>query len=232
MRNKNLSSLLSCLIPIATNVILFLPPFVNGFLTSTFLITKHPVLNHNLYAANVDLSTIEQKALEASEMWDVYSTGFLSSEQSTMVDEQMRGRADVGCLRIPSCDDSQRKKFVFTNPELELDFKEYVSVLVARQINLSSVDPWPNVLESIGVALDDVGDIVVNADDEVVIVADASVVKNLKRLLPKVLPGNGVSIEEFSDDGLPSIVDYLKDVYSNGSIQDMVWKRLDKRQQK
>ena len=213
-------------------MILYLPPFVNGFLANPFLIPKHPVFNNNLYAADVDLSSIEQKALEASEMWDVYSTAFLSSEQSAMVDEQMRGRADVGCLRIPSCYDSQRTKFVFTNPELELDFKEYVSVLVARQINLSSVDPWPNVLESIGVSLDDVGDIVVKTDDEVAIVADTSVVKNLKRLLPKVLPGKGVSIEEYSDDGLPSIIDYLNDVYSNGSIQDMVWKRLDKRQQK
>lgn len=126
------------------------------------------------------------------------------------------------CAQIPT-DTSKRCKYVFTNIELEIDPNEYCNVLQVENVSLGNCDPWPNMLDSIGIELNNVGDVITTDDKKMTfLVVDPSVTKTISRLLPKVLSGTGVSI---------SIAD-LSDLPASGLLHDMEIQRLDKRQQK
>jgi hypothetical protein len=100
---------------------------------------------------------------------------------------------------------------------------EYCTVLCVENANLMSMDPWPNVLSSIGVDLANVGDIVeVNSKTAYLAVAP-EIARVCSRLLPKELPGAGVTV---------SVLDPGEVIPDDGELQDMDMKRLDKRAQK
>eukprot|EP00816_Leptocylindrus_hargravesii_P007763 CAMPEP_0196819268 /NCGR_PEP_ID=MMETSP1362-20130617/69797_1 /TAXON_ID=163516 /ORGANISM="Leptocylindrus danicus, Strain CCMP1856" /LENGTH=227 /DNA_ID=CAMNT_0042197687 /DNA_START=53 /DNA_END=736 /DNA_ORIENTATION=- len=176
--------------------------------------------NINLAAFNID--EIESNAISAAEIWDISVTKFLSPGDATTVESRLGNRADVSLTRIPSTA-IERCKFLFTNPELEVDVTEYYASLRVDNIALGSVDPWGNVLTSIGVDLDDVGDVRVVDDAVVYLAVDPDVAKICCRLLPKELPGAGVTVSVLGEDDV---------VPDGGSIQSLDVQRLDKREQK
>eukprot|EP00592_Proboscia_alata_P011121 CAMPEP_0194366000 /NCGR_PEP_ID=MMETSP0174-20130528/14011_1 /TAXON_ID=216777 /ORGANISM="Proboscia alata, Strain PI-D3" /LENGTH=223 /DNA_ID=CAMNT_0039140939 /DNA_START=43 /DNA_END=714 /DNA_ORIENTATION=- len=173
------------------------------------------------FAINID--DIETRALEASEAWDFTATPFLNAEEASAVEKRLCQRGDLAFRRVPSSS-SERARFIFTNPELEItDASDYAVTLRIDNVALASVDPWANVLDSIGVELDKVGDILVVDGSSVFMAVDPSVAKSCSRLLPKQLPGAGVTVSLLeSDDSIPN----------DGELQNMDFQRLDKRSQK
>jgi RNA-binding protein YlmH len=170
---------------------------------------------------------IESKAQTAAEAWDTHVTSFLSTKEADMVEERLQNRADVACFRIGGRGaESSRARFVFTNPELGLDYAaaeaEYCAVVCVKNAKTSS-DPWPNILARIGVDLDDVGDIVVVEGLGCYMAVSPAVSKKCVRLLAKEVMGAGVLVN-MMEPGTP--------IPKDGELQDMEVQRLDKRQQK
>lgn len=155
-------------------------------------------------------------------MWDISSTKFHSPEEASTVESRLGNRADVSLTRIPPTA-IERCKYLFTNPELAIDGAEYFATLRVDNIALGSVDPWGNVLTSIGVDLDDVGDVRVVDNAAVYLTVDPEVTKVCCRLLPKELPGAGVTVLVLGDDDA---------VPEGGSVQSLDVQRLDKRERK
>jgi RNA-binding protein YlmH len=192
------------------------PSFVSArrHKSSSYKYTTH------LYV-NVNIDDIESKALEASETWDITSTSFLAPAEASDVEDRLANRADVSCTRVPPF--SERAKFVFTNPELEIEKTDYYTILRLDNVGACGSVPWANVLDSIGVSLDNVGDVLV-VDNEIVYMAvDPTVAKICSRLLPKELSGTGVTVSALESDEV---------VPDGGTLQDMTFQRLDKRSQK
>jgi hypothetical protein len=219
--------------------------------TMAFVITIRPQIHHRhnrncattttILLGVVNLKDLEGKALAAAEAWDTYVTPFYSPEEASQVEDSLGNRADVTCLRIdgggspnsnaPAATTMSRCRFLFTNPDLGMDKitaeAEYGTVLRVENAYLESMDPWPNVLSTIGVDLTKVGDIVVVRNTKTAyLVVDPEIAKVCSRLLPKELPGAGVTVSalEPGDD-----VAFPPD---DSELQDMDLKRLDKRAQK
>ena len=187
-----------------------------------------------LGASTINLDDIENKATQASESWDFFSTPFYTSEDVTLIQRRFEGRSDIACFPIGGSQSPQnRARFVFTNPDLGMDQitadKEYCSILKIENIAGSdSYDPWGNILDSIGVDLENVGDVTIVKDngETVYLAVVPDVAKTCTRLLPKVLPGAGLTVY---------VLDREEDepwIPAGGEIQDMEIKRLDKREQK
>mmetsp|Transcript_29098 Transcript_29098/g.35448 ORF Transcript_29098/g.35448 Transcript_29098/m.35448 type:complete len:235 (+) Transcript_29098:104-808(+) len=179
-------------------------------------------------AKNFDLDEIENRAVAASEAWDTVATPFLDAPAASRVEERLGNRADCAALRAGGYPGSSRCRFVFTNPELGLDADaasaEFVAVLRVSNADLRNSDPIPNVLESIGVGLDDVGDIVFDGDDVAyIVVTPGKCEKACVRLLPKELVGAGITVDPLGPG---------ESVPEDGDLQDMEVQRLDKREQK
>ena len=184
---------------------------------------------------NFSVDDIENKALAASEAWDIHVTPFLATKEAGMVEERLQNRADVSCIRVGGRgaghgDKSSRSRFVFSNPELGIDAAaaeaEHCAVVLVKNAKTNSVnDPWPNILSRIGVDLDDVGDVVVveGIGAGCYIAVSPSVSKQCVRLLPKEIMGSGV---------LVSLLESGASIPDEGELQDMEVQRLDKRQQK
>lgn len=203
---------------------------------------RHKKLHLSVKSFNLD--DIEQKATQASETWDIWCTSFFSAEETAQIQQNFHDRSDVACFPIggfaPGFDfdgkDAHRARFVFTNPDLGMDQiaaeKDYCSVLRIENIASSEAyDPWANVLDSIGVNLKDVGDVVIvdkNSDESVYLVVIPEVAKTCARLLPKVLPGPGLTVTVLEADGNGDGETWIPE----GEIQELVIQRLDKRQQK
>ena len=93
------------------------------------------------------------------------------------------------------------------------------ATLLAVSADLGGSDPIPNVLVGIGIALDDVGDVLVSEDGgEAFIVLAPDVVKTAKRLLGKELAGTVIVTEPEPGAAVPA-----------GKLVEMDVKRLDKR---
>jgi hypothetical protein len=100
----------------------------------------------------------------------------------------------------------RRSRFVITHPDLILDVNtaeaQYTNMIRITNVNIKSCkSTFPDILASIGVHLDTIGDIVIdtnNNDDEssgtVYIIVDPSVVTRCIRLLSKELMGVGISV--------------------------------------
>lgn len=125
------------------------------------------------------------------------------------------------CVQIPFSS-SERSRFVFTNSDLVVESEDYCKILQVENANLGQADPWPNMLDSIGISVDNVGDIIIDNNDMVYLAVDPSVTKKIVRLLPKVLPGTGITISELEN----------LSIIPEGNVQAMDIQRLDKRQQK
>jgi len=197
---------------------------------------------------------VESQAQTASESWLVDATPFLSIDQSIAIQNCFEGRADIASFRVggyyhnidsnsdtDNDDESsqlqsqqqRRYRYVFTNPDLGYDYdtanKEYCSILRIDNVQINNCNPWPNILTSIGILLEDVGDIyIVGENDNIVYVAvNPTIVKTCIRLLPKELPGSGVTVTQILE------IEEIKLIPNNGKVvEDMELKRLDRRAQK
>jgi RNA-binding protein YlmH len=193
-----------------------------SFSTTAFTAAVHSSTRQTRLQFSVD--DVESLALAASEAWDTYSTPFLATADATLVQERLKGRADVACFRIGGRSEPARARFVFTNPELGMDAatmeSEYCVVLCIK--NAKSVqEPWPNILAKIGVELENVGDVVL-ADQLIYLAVTPEVAKSCTRLFPKEVVGAGVTVQAL-EAGEP--------MPNDGELQDMELKRLDKRAQ-
>lgn len=175
------------------------------------------------------IDDIEQKAQSASDAWDTFATPFVNPDEAKQIEQRLSNRADVACLRIGGRPSSVRSRFVFTNPDLGMDGAlaedQFCSVLCVQGASLLDADPWPNVLASIGVDLENVGDVVVFLDRSMTayLAVAPDVAKVCSRLLPKELPGTGVTVTELEAGEV---------IPEGGEVQDMELKRIDKREQK
>lgn len=180
----------------------------------------------------------EAKATAATESWVVDATGFLEPEQSSALLEKLGDRADVNCLSVGSYrgdSNSRRVRCVYCNPDLGYDQStadsDYVCYLRIDNVGLSECDPWPNILVKIGLSLDAVGDVfVVENESTVYLAVTPESEKTCARLLPKELPGTGVTVSTLSKQDMDDEMAAISD--TDGQIVDeMEVQRLDKRKQ-
>jgi hypothetical protein len=177
----------------------------------------------------------ESRAITASESWIVDATGFLEPEQSSALLTTLEGRADVASLSVGSYRSSggRRVRCVYTNPDLGYDEataeSDYVCYLKIDNVGLSQCGPWPNVLVKIGLSLENVGDVFLVSNESTVYLAVApESEKTCVRLLPKELPGAGVTVTKLSREDLDAEMEAISD--SDGMVlEDMEVQRVDKR---
>jgi len=186
----------------------------------------------------------ESRAASAASTWSIEATPFVDPPCALRITKLFEERGDViahriagGRRTVPSnLDDDGRTKpgptgegrrcrFVIMHPDLGLDAAmaeaEYATMILAENVNVASSNTFPNALASIGVHLDDVGDIVVLDSSTVYFVVDPRVAKRCLRLLSKELVGTGINLSacepnEFMPDG--------------GVVQEMKLSRILERQ--
>ncbi len=171
----------------------------------------------------------EARAIAATESWIVDATGFLEPIQSSALTKVLGDRADVDCLVVGE----RRQRCVFCNPDLGYDAvtadSDYVAYLKIDNVALSQCDPWPNILTKIGLDLDSVGDVVLVENESTVYLAvDPETEKTCSRLLPKELPGMGVTVSKLTKEELDA---ELATVSDERLVEDMEVQRVDKRKQ-
>jgi len=188
-------------------------------------------------------TTTESQAVTASESWVVDATEFLTPEQSSAVSQRLEGRADVASFKVGLYHHQQQQqqdlqqhhrfRYVFANPDLGYDKataeSDYCAVLRIENVSINSCDPWPNIMTSIGIPLENVGDIlVVEKEAAVYIAVNPDSVKSCIRLLPKELPGTGVTVTHLDEE--EDLAAAMMAIDGGGEVvQDMEIKRLDKR---
>ena len=172
------------------------------------------------------MEDIESKASIAADTWGIEATPFYEPDIANKIEEQFATRGDVTVFRVvggrrlsPSDDngdkillgEGRRSRFVITHSELGLDSasaeSEYSTVIRAENVDIASSNSFPNALASIGIDLDNVGDIVVVDSSTAYLVVDPNVEKQCLRLLSKELVGVGINLEvcednEFMPDGV------------------------------
>ena len=178
----------------------------------------------------------ETRAIAASESWIVDATGFLEPEQSSALLATLGGRADVASLSVGSYRSSgggRRVRCIYTNPDLGYDEatadSDYVCYLKIDNVGLSQCGPWPNVFVKIGLSLETVGDVFVVSNESTVYLALApESEKTCVRLLPKELPGTGVTVTKLSKEDMDAEMEAISD--SDGIVlEDMEVQRVDRR---
>jgi len=177
----------------------------------------------------------ESRAISASESWIVDATDFLEPDRSSALRDTLEGRADVTCLSIGSCrgGNPSRVRCVFANPDLGYEKataeSDYICYLKIDNVALSQCDPWPNVLVKIGLSLDHVGEVFLVSNEStayLAVVPESE--KSCVRLLPKELPGTGVTVTKLSREEMDAEMAAISD--SDGEVvQDMEVQRIDKR---
>jgi RNA-binding protein YlmH len=228
--------LLSFAVVVPVSVLLFVTPSLAFTLSSVITTTTTTTAKMRrattsllvLHGGGINMGDIERKAQLAAEAWDTHVTAFCSPTDAIVLEQRLSNRADVSCIRLPSsADTASRVRFVFSNPESGLDVataeEEHCTTLHVTNADYSGSDPWPNLLNRIGVDLDNVGDIVVHPQLGCYIVVSPTIAKQCIRLLPKEIVGTGVTV---------TALDAGETIPDGGELQDMVVQRLDKRQQK
>lgn len=174
------------------------------------------------------IEDIEYQAAIAAETWSVEATPFLEPDIASEIERRFENRGDVkafrvvGGRRLPV--NSKRSRFVISHADLGMDAgtaeSEFCTVIRAENVNIGASDTFPNALASIGIDLDDIGDIVKVESSTVYLVVNPDVGKQCLRLLPKELVGVGINLEILdSNEFIP-----------NGEIQEMKLSRILKRQ--
>ena len=192
-------------------------------------------------ATKTIMADIEAQASLAADTWGIEVTPFLEPSIATKIEEQFADRADVTAFRVlggrrlsPSLDDEdngniskgegKRSRFIITHPDLSLDIgtaeSDYCTVIRVENVNIVASNTFPNALASIGVDLDNVGDIVVVDSSTVYLVVDPNSAKQCLRLLSKELVGVGINVETCEDN------EFMPD----GDIQEMKLSRILERQ--
>lgn len=178
----------------------------------------------------------ESRAIAASESWIVEATGFLEPEPSSALVATLEGRADVVCLCVGAyrgMTASRRARCVFANPDLGYDQgtadSDYVSYLKIDNLSLSQCDPWPNILVNIGLSLEAVGDVLLVPNESLAyLTVTPESEKTCTRLLPKELPGTGVTVTKLSKEEMDAEMATISDSDAE-VVQDMQVQRVDKR---
>jgi RNA-binding protein YlmH len=166
-------------------------------------------------AAAAVMADVESRAACAIETWSVEATPFMEPECADAIERMLAARADVAAFRIvggrrrcappggggsssASSGEGRRSRFVLVHPDLGLDSGtaeiQHTAVVRVRNVDLDSSNTVPNALASIGVHLDDVGDVVVSSPSTVHLVVDPGVVGPCLRLLSKELRGVGIDL--------------------------------------
>lgn len=168
------------------------------------------------------MADVESRAACAIETWSVEATPFMEPELADVVERMLMDRGDVASFRISggrrrcsppppggegggsstststSVEGVRRSRFVLVHPDLGLDAgtaeTQHAAVVRVRNVDLNSSNTIPDALASIGVHLDDVGDVVVTSSSTVHLVVDPSVVRPCLRLLSKELRGVGIDV--------------------------------------
>ena len=168
------------------------------------------------------MADVESRAACAIETWSVEATPFMEPEFADVVERMLMDRGDVASFRIAggrrrcsppppggegggsstststSVEGGRRSRFVLMHPDLGLDAgtaeTQHAAVVRVRNVDLNSSNTIPDALASIGVHLDDVGDVVVSSSSTVHLVVDPSVVRPCLRLLSKELRGVGIDV--------------------------------------
>ncbi|KAL9180774.1 hypothetical protein ACHAXT_011227 [Thalassiosira profunda] len=183
------------------------------------------------------MADIEAQAATAADTWSIEATPFLAPDVAAQVEEKFRERGDVvafrvvGGRRVPSetpedlsSGEGIRSRFVLMHPDLGLDIataeSEYCTVIRADNVNIAASNTFPNALASIGVHLDNVGDIVIEDSSTAYLVVDPNVAKQCLRLLSKELVGVGISLTVCEDS----------EFMPHGEIQEMKLSRILERQ--
>mmetsp|Transcript_26498 Transcript_26498/g.45106 ORF Transcript_26498/g.45106 Transcript_26498/m.45106 type:complete len:245 (-) Transcript_26498:1634-2368(-) len=184
------------------------------------------------------MEAVESLAAEAADTWSIQATPFLEPADASKIEEKFQDRGDVLCLRVfggrrlsPEPDNNtvkpgegRRSRFVIAHADLGMDAmtaeEEYCTVVRCENVNVASSNTFPNALASIGVHLDNVGDIVIEDSNTVCFVVTPEVTKQCLRLLSKELVGTGVSL---------SVVD-SHEFMPHGEMQEMKLSRVLERQ--
>lgn len=186
------------------------------------------------------IEAAESLAAEAADTWSIQATPFLEPSLAFKIEENFADRGDVICFRVfggrrlspESSDDKnnvqpgegRRSRFVIAHADLGMDAgtaeEEYCTVIRCENVNVATSNTFPNALASIGVHLDNVGDIVVEDSNTVCFVVVPDVTKQCLRLLSKELVGTGVSL---------SVVD-SHEFMPHGEMQEMKLSRVLERQ--
>mmetsp|Transcript_24823 Transcript_24823/g.38984 ORF Transcript_24823/g.38984 Transcript_24823/m.38984 type:complete len:250 (+) Transcript_24823:52-801(+) len=184
------------------------------------------------------IEAAETLAAEAADTWSIQVTPFLEPSDASKIEENFQDRGDVICFRVfggrrltPESDndtvkpgEGRRSRFVIAHADLGMDAgtaeEEYCTVIRCENVNVATSNTFPNALASIGVQLDNVGDIVVEDSNTVCFVVAPDVTKPCLRLLSKELVGTGVSL---------SVVD-SHEFMPHGEMQEMKLSRVLERQ--
>lgn len=197
--------------------------------------TEQRISSQQLYSTM--MADIETQASIAADTWGIEASPFMEPDIASKIEEQFLDRGDVSAFRVvggrrlsPSDDDNispgegRRSRFVITHPDLGLDSgtaeSDYCTVIRVENVNIGASNTFPNALASIGVDLDNVGDIVLVDSSTVYLVVDPNVAKQCLRLLSKELVGVGISVEVCEDN------EFMPD----GVIQEMKLSRVLERQ--
>lgn len=175
------------------------------------------------------VTALEAQAVDAAEAWDTVVTNFVDPETVAALESKFDGRGDVGFFKIGGFPGAKRRRFVFTNPEL-LDSMTQREVCEEHSVLLrieAAGDKFgkagkniPNLLAGIGVDFDQLGDVLIDAENVAYIAcAPGAPQKAIERLLPKSLGGANIEATE---------VGYKPE----GTPVEMVVSRTDKREQK
>lgn len=185
------------------------------------------------------LADVESQAAVAADTWSIEATPFMEPDLAAQIEERFQDRADiiayrvVGGRRIPveslddkgmSAGEGRRSRFVLMHPDLGLDIAtaeaEYCTVIRVDNVNVAGSNSFPNALASIGVHLENVGDIVVEDSSTVYLVVDPNVEKQCLRLLSKELVGAGINLSVCEDN----------EFMPHGDCQEMKLSRILERQ--
>eukprot|EP00571_Detonula_confervacea_P003908 CAMPEP_0172325222 /NCGR_PEP_ID=MMETSP1058-20130122/53439_1 /TAXON_ID=83371 /ORGANISM="Detonula confervacea, Strain CCMP 353" /LENGTH=257 /DNA_ID=CAMNT_0013041703 /DNA_START=162 /DNA_END=935 /DNA_ORIENTATION=+ len=197
--------------------------------------TRHTRPFAPLYSIFTD---IESLATKAADTWGIESTLFMEPDIASQIEEQFQDRGDVIAFRVvggrrrslpvgsddASPGEGRRSRFVLMHPDLGLDLataeSEYCTVIRVDNVNVAGSNTFPNALASIGVHLENVGDIVVEDSSTVYLVVDPTVAKQCLRLLSKELMGAGINLSVCEDN------EFMPD----GEMQEMKLSRILERQ--
>lgn len=184
------------------------------------------------------ISDVESQAAIAADTWSIEATQFFEPDIASQIEEKFQDRGDVIAYRVVggrrspaenadesmSSGEGRRSRFVLMHPDLGLDIgtaeSEYCTVIRVDNVNVASSNTLPNALASIGVHLENVGDIIVYDSSTVYLVVDPNVAKQCLRLLSKELVGVGINL---------SVCDSTE-FMPHGEIQEMKLSRILERQ--
>lgn len=173
------------------------------------------------------LRELEQRALTVADEWSDDVTDFLDPDDADAAEQRLQRIPDMIAVRAGGYASAQRTRLVLTKEELtdaleggRDELAQSHAVLLCIVADLAESDPLPNVLDNIGIDFSQVGDVIVSNEECAYVALAPEAAKKASRLLRRALTKT-ISIE---------VVDPT--IEPEGSLQELVVQRLDKRQPK